>query len=188
MNCSESGVHLSLKSRLLFRMHPFTETKCRKEKLWSPKDRDEENEQREQPSSHLLHAPRRAFQETLCGADVTLVVFSPGEKVFSFAHPNVDAVIDRYLARAPPTDLSGAMQFVEAHRMAHVRDLNEQLTQINNHLDAERKGADRRAESREEGSRGPPVVGQVRRRDEHGPSEAVQGRIGGDEEAGIASC
>ncbi|KAL2995896.1 hypothetical protein AAZX31_10G242200 [Glycine max] len=58
--------------------------------------------------------------QTLCGADVTLVVFSPGEKVFSFAHPNVDAVIDRYLARAPPTDLSGAVQFVEAHRMAHL--------------------------------------------------------------------
>ncbi|KHN01568.1 Agamous-like MADS-box protein AGL62 [Glycine soja] len=65
---------------------------------------------------------------TLCGADVALVVFSPGEKVFSFGHPNVDAVIDRYLERAPPTE-----SFMEAHRMAHVRDLNAQLTQISNH-------------------------------------------------------
>ncbi|KAG5152980.1 hypothetical protein AAZX31_10G242100 [Glycine max] len=75
---------------------------------------------------------------TLCGTDVALVVFSPGQKVFSFGHPNVDAVIDRYLARPPPTD-SGTMQIIEAHRMAHVHDLNVQLTQINNQLDHERK-------------------------------------------------
>ncbi|KAG4918914.1 hypothetical protein AAZX31_20G124000 [Glycine max] len=74
---------------------------------------------------------------TLCGADVALIVFSPGEKVFSFGHPNVDAVIDRYLERAPPTE-----SFMEAHRMAHVRDLNAQLTQISNHLDAGRKRAE----------------------------------------------
>ncbi|KAK7391002.1 hypothetical protein VNO78_19276 [Psophocarpus tetragonolobus] len=78
---------------------------------------------------------------TLCGADVALVVFSPGDKVFSFGHPNVDAVIDRYLTRAPHTD-PGTMQFIEAHRMANVRELNAQLTQINNQLDAERKRAD----------------------------------------------
>ncbi|RDX84424.1 Agamous-like MADS-box protein AGL62, partial [Mucuna pruriens] len=75
---------------------------------------------------------------TLCGADVALVVFSPGEKVFSFGHPNVDAVIDRYMARAPPPN-SGTMQFIEAHRIANVNELNAQLTQINNQLDAERK-------------------------------------------------
>ncbi|XP_027364754.1 agamous-like MADS-box protein AGL62 [Abrus precatorius] len=75
---------------------------------------------------------------TLCGADVALVVFSPGEKVFSFGHPNVDAVIDRYLSRAPPPN-SGTMQFIEAHRSANVRELNAQLTQINNQLDTERK-------------------------------------------------
>ncbi|KAG4907688.1 hypothetical protein GLYMA_20G136500v4 [Glycine max] len=74
---------------------------------------------------------------TLCGADVALVVFSPGEKVFSFGHPNVDAVIDRYLGRAPPTE-----SFIEAHRVANVRELNAQLTQINNHLNNERKRAE----------------------------------------------
>ncbi|CAJ1977305.1 unnamed protein product [Sphenostylis stenocarpa] len=75
---------------------------------------------------------------TLCGAEVALVVFSPGEKVFSFGHPNVEAVIDRYLARAPPHDL-GTMQFIEAHRLAHVRELNAQLTQINAQLEAVRQ-------------------------------------------------
>ncbi|KAL2324304.1 hypothetical protein Fmac_023362 [Flemingia macrophylla] len=75
---------------------------------------------------------------TLCGVDVALVVFSPGEKVFSFGHPNVDAVIDRYLTQGPPPN-SDTMQFIEAHRIANVRELNAQLTHINMQLDAERK-------------------------------------------------
>ncbi|KAL2324305.1 hypothetical protein Fmac_023363 [Flemingia macrophylla] len=77
---------------------------------------------------------------TLCGADVALIVFSPGDKVFSFGHPNVDAVIDRYLARAPEPN-TGTMQFIEAHRVENVRDLNGQLTQINTQLETERKRA-----------------------------------------------
>jgi hypothetical protein len=78
---------------------------------------------------------------TLCGADVALVVFSPGEKVFSFGHPNVDTVIDRYLSRIPPQN-NGTMQFIEAHRSANVRELNTHLTQINQLLDIEKKCAE----------------------------------------------
>nr|AAN52800.1 MADS-box protein AGL62 [Arabidopsis thaliana] len=38
---------------------------------------------------------------TLCGAEVAIVVFSPGRKVFSFGHPNVDSVIDRFINNNP---------------------------------------------------------------------------------------
>ncbi|XP_050890766.1 agamous-like MADS-box protein AGL62 [Lathyrus oleraceus] len=75
---------------------------------------------------------------TLCGVDVALVVFSPGEKVFSFGHPHVDTVIERYLSHIPPQN-NGTMQFIEAHRSANVRELNNQFTQINNTLDIEKK-------------------------------------------------
>ncbi|AES64825.1 putative transcription factor MADS-type1 family [Medicago truncatula] len=78
---------------------------------------------------------------TLCGADVALVVFSPREKVFSFGHPNVDTVIDRYLSRVPPQN-NGTMQFIEAHRSASVCELNIQVTQINQLLDIEKKRAE----------------------------------------------
>ncbi|KAE9589336.1 hypothetical protein Lal_00000108 [Lupinus albus] len=78
---------------------------------------------------------------TLCGVEVALIVFSPGEKVFSFGHPNVDTVIDRYLMRAPQQN-SGTMQFIEAHRSANVRELNAQLTQINADLEIEKKCSD----------------------------------------------
>jgi len=78
---------------------------------------------------------------TLCGADVALVVFSPGEKVFSFGHPNVDTIIDRYLSQVPPEN-NDTMQFIEAHRSANVRELNTQLTQFNQLLDIEKKRAE----------------------------------------------
>jgi len=78
---------------------------------------------------------------TLCGADAALVVFSPSGKVFSFGHPNLDTVIDRYLSLVPPQN-NDTMQLIEAHRNAHVRELNAQMTQINNTLDTEKKIGD----------------------------------------------
>ncbi|CAI8604955.1 unnamed protein product [Vicia faba] len=77
----------------------------------------------------------------LCGADVALVVFSPSGKVFSFGHPNIYTVIDRYLYEIPPQN-NYTMQFIQAHRSANVSDLNAQLTQINNKLDDEKKLGD----------------------------------------------
>ncbi|GAU38994.1 hypothetical protein TSUD_378700 [Trifolium subterraneum] len=78
---------------------------------------------------------------TLCGAEVALVIFSPGEKVFSFGHPNLDVVIDHYLSHVPPQN-HGVMQFIEIQRSANVRQLNTQLTHINNMLDNEKRRHD----------------------------------------------
>ncbi|OMO75281.1 Transcription factor, MADS-box [Corchorus capsularis] len=75
---------------------------------------------------------------TLCGAEIAMVVFSPGRKVFSFGHPEVEAIIERYLSRNPP-QTSGALQLVEAHRNANVRELNMQLTEVASQLEVERK-------------------------------------------------
>ncbi|XP_016488614.2 agamous-like MADS-box protein AGL62 [Nicotiana tabacum] len=38
---------------------------------------------------------------TLSGAEVALVGFSPGNKVYSFGHPSVDLIMDRFLAENP---------------------------------------------------------------------------------------
>ncbi|XP_050890864.1 agamous-like MADS-box protein AGL62 [Lathyrus oleraceus] len=78
---------------------------------------------------------------TLCGIDIALVVFSPNEKVFSFGHPNIYTVINRYLSQIPPQN-KNTLQFIEARRSANVRDLNAQLTEFNNKLDAEKKLGD----------------------------------------------
>jgi hypothetical protein len=78
---------------------------------------------------------------TLCGAEVSLILFSPGGKVFSFGHPNVDTVIDRYLSRVPYEN-NVTTQFIEAQRSANLCELNSQLTRINNALDIEKKRID----------------------------------------------
>ncbi|KAJ6866298.1 agamous-like MADS-box protein AGL62 [Populus alba x Populus x berolinensis] len=65
---------------------------------------------------------------TLCGAEVSMIVFSPGKKVFSFGHPSVEKVMERYVSGNIPQN-SGAFHLIEAHRNARVHELNMQLTQ-----------------------------------------------------------
>lgn len=79
---------------------------------------------------------------TLCGVEVGLIVFSPGDKAFSFGHPNVDALIHRFLTGAPPPLTSDTVHFMEAHRTASVRDLNEQLADLTEELEAGRRHAE----------------------------------------------
>ncbi|KAK6912354.1 Transcription factor, MADS-box [Dillenia turbinata] len=77
---------------------------------------------------------------TLCGVEVVIIVFSPAEKAFSFGHPDVDSIVNRFLSRnTTPQGSNGAVQMGEAHRSANVRELNMQLTQILNQLEAEKK-------------------------------------------------
>ncbi|OAY45333.1 agamous-like MADS-box protein AGL62 [Manihot esculenta] len=78
---------------------------------------------------------------TLCGVEVAIIVFSPGKKVFSFGHPGVETVVERFITRSPP-QISPTMQLIEAHRNASVRELNLQLTQVCNQLEMEKKKAE----------------------------------------------
>lgn len=75
---------------------------------------------------------------TLCGVEIAIIVFSPAGKVFSFGHPNVEYIIDRFLTRnpAPNTD---PFRIVEAQRNASARELNLQLAQILNELELQKK-------------------------------------------------
>ncbi|PWA52374.1 AGAMOUS-like 23 [Artemisia annua] len=63
----------------------------------------------------------------LCGAEIAIIVFSPGKKVFSFGHPSVETIVERFLSHNPPPN-SSTSQFVEAHRNANIHELNRQLT------------------------------------------------------------
>lgn len=76
---------------------------------------------------------------TLCGVEIAIIVFSPAGKVFSFGHPNVEGIIDRFLSRNPPPSNSSTLHLVEAHRSVTVCELNFHLTQIFNELEVERK-------------------------------------------------
>ncbi|KAK7308130.1 hypothetical protein VNO77_41727 [Canavalia gladiata] len=78
---------------------------------------------------------------TLCGVEIAIIVFSPADKAFSFGHPEVESIIDCYLIRNSPQELS-TDQFVESHRNSIVCNLNMQLSQILNQLEIERKRGD----------------------------------------------
>ena len=75
---------------------------------------------------------------TLCGVEIAIVVFSPAGKVFSFGHPKVESVVDRFLARNPNLNTT-SLHLVEAHRIASIPELNMQLTHMLNELEAEKK-------------------------------------------------
>ncbi|XP_022762222.1 agamous-like MADS-box protein AGL62 [Durio zibethinus] len=79
---------------------------------------------------------------TLCGTEIGILAFSPGNKVFSFGHPDVGTVVDRYLSSNPP-ETSATSQLIEAHRNVNVRELNMHLTEVVSQLEAERIRAEK---------------------------------------------
>ncbi|KAL6517530.1 hypothetical protein OROMI_033231 [Orobanche minor] len=76
---------------------------------------------------------------TLCGVEIAIIVFSPAGKVFSFGHPNVEPIVDRFLARNRAQNNNDPFHLIEAQRNASVRELNLQLGQYLNELEVERK-------------------------------------------------
>ncbi|KAL6494639.1 hypothetical protein OROGR_031439 [Orobanche gracilis] len=76
---------------------------------------------------------------TLCGVEIAIIVFSPAGKVFSFGHPNVEPIVDRFLARNKAQNTNDPFRLIEAQRNASLRELNLQLGQYLNELEVERK-------------------------------------------------
>nr|XP_016445596.1 PREDICTED: agamous-like MADS-box protein AGL62 [Nicotiana tabacum] len=76
---------------------------------------------------------------TLCGVEIAIIVFSPARKVFSFGHPNVESIVDRFLSRNHNPISNSSLHLVEAHRNASIHELNLQLTQIISELEVEKK-------------------------------------------------
>ncbi|OWM79127.1 agamous-like MADS-box protein AGL62 [Punica granatum] len=83
---------------------------------------------------------------TLCGADIAIIVFSPGDKAYSFGHPCVERVLERFLNGDnnynPNSDQqisAGTLQFMEMQRNTTLRELNHQLGQLLAQLEVEKK-------------------------------------------------
>ncbi|CAI9285980.1 unnamed protein product [Lactuca saligna] len=75
---------------------------------------------------------------TLCGVDIAIVVFSPADKVYSFGHPKVDSVVDRFLTQKQNRMFTN-LHLVDAHRIASIPDLNLQQTYMRDELEIEKK-------------------------------------------------
>lgn len=72
---------------------------------------------------------------TLCGAQVAVVVFSPSGRTFSFGHPSVEWVANRFLQKNPPE----SHPLVEAHRLMRISELNQKYCDLVSQLEAERE-------------------------------------------------
>ncbi|CAD5163487.1 unnamed protein product [Musa acuminata subsp. malaccensis] len=93
----------------------------------------------------------------LCGAELALIVFSPAGKPFSFGHPSVDSIVDRFLSRGPapappppphplPLPLpphaaaaSADRRMLVPARPSAVHELDRQYSELTERLEAERR-------------------------------------------------
>ncbi|XP_074282669.1 agamous-like MADS-box protein AGL61 [Silene latifolia] len=77
---------------------------------------------------------------TLCGVEVFIIVYSPGQKIFSFGYPDVDSLVDRFLSRNTSSQMSAgtSIQSEATPQSPNLRDLNSQLTRITDLLEAEK--------------------------------------------------
>ncbi|XP_072151375.1 uncharacterized protein [Setaria viridis] len=69
----------------------------------------------------------------LCGADVATVIFSPAGKAFSFGHPSVESILDRFLDTSPRA--GGGLSSAGDHA---VSELNRQYGKLRTQLDMEK--------------------------------------------------
>ncbi|KAB2604632.1 agamous-like MADS-box protein AGL62 [Pyrus ussuriensis x Pyrus communis] len=79
---------------------------------------------------------------TLCGAEIALMVFSPGKKVFSFGHPCFETLIDRFEGRLSLAQLTmghDMQQMLEAYRNVSLNVLSQDLTKVMVLVDNEKK-------------------------------------------------
>ncbi|KAM3198781.1 hypothetical protein P3L10_034480 [Capsicum annuum] len=65
----------------------------------------------------------------LCGAEIAIVVFYPGRKAYSFGHPSVELLVDRFLGRnlPPPNNAGCHNHLLVNHQNASLRELNKKV-------------------------------------------------------------
>ncbi|KAK6791479.1 hypothetical protein RDI58_010560 [Solanum bulbocastanum] len=76
---------------------------------------------------------------TLCGVEIAIVIFSPDGKIFSFGHPSVDTLVERFLGRnLPPPNKNVHYQQIVALREAGIRELHTKLMNLERVLQMEK--------------------------------------------------
>ncbi|CAH8386060.1 unnamed protein product [Eruca vesicaria subsp. sativa] len=77
---------------------------------------------------------------TLCGADIAIIVFSPGGKVYSFGHPNVDTMVNRFKnINQPFPNPNNNMRLSEVQPHTFNLQMNDVLTQVMNDTEIAKK-------------------------------------------------
>ncbi|XP_042485037.1 agamous-like MADS-box protein AGL61 [Macadamia integrifolia] len=93
---------------------------------------------------------------TLCGAETAIFVFSPAGKVFSFGHPTVESIVERFLAKNDPRPEVVALPLLNAYCGTNLYELNRQYSEALNQLETEKKRAEALHKSSIEAKKGEP--------------------------------
>lgn len=72
----------------------------------------------------------------LSGGEVGIVIFSPSGKPFSYGHPSVDYVINRFMNQNQPENNDCTHRFMEAHRQMKISEAMEQYNELLDLLEA----------------------------------------------------
>ncbi|XP_031500907.1 agamous-like MADS-box protein AGL61 [Nymphaea colorata] len=78
----------------------------------------------------------------LCGAEIAVIVFSPGGKSYSFGSPSVESVVHRFLNGLSPSSSLSSLRTSDpdpAHHSSSIRELNQQHDELLQQLEAERR-------------------------------------------------
>lgn len=73
----------------------------------------------------------------MCGAEIAIVGYTPGNNVYSFGHPCVNRIVDRFLAGSPPQDPTE--QLIESYRKERIYNANKEVNEKQEMLDMEMK-------------------------------------------------
>ncbi|XP_034893639.1 agamous-like MADS-box protein AGL29 [Populus alba] len=74
---------------------------------------------------------------TLTGAEIAIAVFSPAGKPFSFGHPSVESVINRFLEDS--LNMDSTYHLVEAHRRMRIEELTQKHNDMQHQLDEKKE-------------------------------------------------
>ncbi|KAI6705577.1 hypothetical protein NL676_008539 [Syzygium grande] len=88
---------------------------------------------------------------TLCGSEVGVAIFSPTGRPYSFAHPSIDSIANRFLNQND-LQIDGANTLVESYRQLRINELNQQHDELVNQVKADKalgKRLKRRTEERD---------------------------------------
>ncbi|XP_016505217.2 agamous-like MADS-box protein AGL61 [Nicotiana tabacum] len=100
----------------------------------------------------------------MTGAEVGIIVFPPGNKPYSFGHPNVNETINKYVCEERPPSPSSPViddKYAQMFRKANCITLNTQLNTLQDQLNfalnlkSKLKEKNKNLESQQEWFRGP---------------------------------
>ncbi|CAH8360753.1 unnamed protein product [Eruca vesicaria subsp. sativa] len=92
---------------------------------------------------------------TLCGADIAVIVFSSCGKVYSFGHPDVEIMVNRFKhINQPFPNPNNNMPLSEVQPHTPIQQMNDFLTQVMDDLETSKK-KNEESKKKRKNSKGP---------------------------------